>query len=709
MEKFYDLLFEISNDYRHEILLRLLDEPMRVTDISKELDLTSQEISRHVARLGEAGLTHKDVDGIHHVTQYGALVLNLLDELQFASLHNEYFIGHSLSGIPHEFVKRIGDLKESDPVDNVIYFLKGIEKLIQESKQHVFFIADQFPLSSIGFINEALDRGVRFKSIGKNDGPPGSLFNDKLENNVSRVSGTPLIEYKALESLDLLLFVSEGEAAIAFPTTDGGFDYRGFITKNRQATKWAEGLFEYFWERAEPRSKLLEAAPRVTPEDVTYATGREGVIIVEGRDDHRVDPFAVQDAVDNYDEVILRGVFNFEGSTVTVRKSVHIRGEGREDDIPSTVVCRRHWSFPSAVIDQLFLIEGENVEVTIENIHFTDFFAYCILGWKGRKVNIINNRITLESGFYRGITNIAFGDGLIGFLFIDDFPGGVNVEGNYIDFATEHLFGGYLLLESMKGPDGKPDCVNHKYFSSYCVYIRDVPGNIRVANNTFKNMTARAISVCGSTQSTKVTVSGNLIVSDVNGSYVVDNRWAGIGIAAHCSWHQPKPGFKLNIENNVIKYSKPGFCGIALLGPRLSPKGSGKLADGVVRGNQVELKDGSVGILVESCDGFDVNKNKIAGTMRYGIGLFPRTDPERPIMGAFENAIEDNDMNELEILPADGFNQGLFPGEGYLKTRANEETAHIWLNPNTGKNRVKAGSNVRVVDEGKENIIEVVD
>ena len=108
MEKFYDLLFEISNDYRHEILLILIDKPLRVTDISKKLDLTSQEISRHVARLGEAGLTIKDVDGYHHVSHYGMLVLSLLEELEFASLNREYFMEHTLSDIPQEYVKRIG-------------------------------------------------------------------------------------------------------------------------------------------------------------------------------------------------------------------------------------------------------------------------------------------------------------------------------------------------------------------------------------------------------------------------------------------------------------------------------------------------------------------------------------------------------------------------------------------------------------------------
>ena len=60
-EKFYDLLFEVSNEHRHNIMLLLQEEAMRVTAISKKLDLTTPEISRHVSRLSEIGLASKNV------------------------------------------------------------------------------------------------------------------------------------------------------------------------------------------------------------------------------------------------------------------------------------------------------------------------------------------------------------------------------------------------------------------------------------------------------------------------------------------------------------------------------------------------------------------------------------------------------------------------------------------------------------------------
>jgi predicted transcriptional regulator len=92
MERFYETLFEVSNDYRHGIILLLKESPMTVTEISKKLDLTTQEISRHISRLSESGLVVKDVDGLHHLTNYGELIHVLLEELEFVSKHRDYFI-----------------------------------------------------------------------------------------------------------------------------------------------------------------------------------------------------------------------------------------------------------------------------------------------------------------------------------------------------------------------------------------------------------------------------------------------------------------------------------------------------------------------------------------------------------------------------------------------------------------------------------------
>ena len=86
---FYDLLFETSNETRHNILLLLQMRAMRITDIAKEMKLNNPEARRHLFRLRDVGLIGRDNDGFYHLTPYGETVLLLLQEYNFLSANRE--------------------------------------------------------------------------------------------------------------------------------------------------------------------------------------------------------------------------------------------------------------------------------------------------------------------------------------------------------------------------------------------------------------------------------------------------------------------------------------------------------------------------------------------------------------------------------------------------------------------------------------------
>ena len=65
------------------------------------------------------------------------------------------------------------------------------------------------------------------------------------------------IEMKMLDRIDVFLWMSEKEVvALAFPTLEGGFDYLGFTSKDKRALEWCGELFQYYWDRAEPKNEL---------------------------------------------------------------------------------------------------------------------------------------------------------------------------------------------------------------------------------------------------------------------------------------------------------------------------------------------------------------------------------------------------------------------------------------------------------------------
>ena len=722
LERLCDLLFEVSNEDRLRILLQLEERAMRVTDISRELDLSIQESSRHVSRLGDVGLARKDVEGFYGLTNFGELMLRHLREIEFTSKHREYFTDHTLARLPPELVKRMGDLAGGTYVHNVMDFLHSIENMIEESEVRVWLLVDQYPMSALTLIGKALDRGVKFRCLEPYEvvsGPIFSFLKPEEVRSLRRARTTPLVVQKTLKSIDVFLFLSEKLCALAFPNSKGEFDYRGFIAKDERSLKWCVDLFRHYWETAEPRV-YISHTEYVQPRQIFKKKAEKSSrIIVEGRDDSNIDYQAIQDAVDNYDEVILRGTFNLGTSTVVINKSTVIRGEGRENDIPLTKVYKSGWTFTLRTKtfvqqDHVFLVDGEGADVTIENIHFTDFNYECLDGHQGNSMKIRNNRITLETGLGRGASILPYGDFIHGIAQHGGFPGGVVIDGNYLDFALSPIYARLVPSGLKEDPKYRPDLLNHEYYCSVGILVKHACGKSIITNNVIRNMNGVGIFAYENMASLDLIVRNNTIVSGMYGSFITslrtrngtpERRWAGFGIGAQTSMDYPQLGFYVEITDNTIMYDKLNYCGIMLQGPDDSPEGSGKLSKGIVKNNRVHLENGVISIYSRSCDGFEITSNTLTGKAYYGIGILPEAGLERTELGAHGNIIEDNDMSRLNIKNPDDYSKVLFDEKAYACSKVGSITAHVWLSTNTKGNVVKVSSGETVVDEGEDNKI----
>lgn len=89
MERLCDLYFELSNEDRVRILHVLRENPLNITNLAKELDVTTQEVSRHVSRLTEAGLTERNSEGMFDLTPYGGLTLRQIKGLELTSRYRD--------------------------------------------------------------------------------------------------------------------------------------------------------------------------------------------------------------------------------------------------------------------------------------------------------------------------------------------------------------------------------------------------------------------------------------------------------------------------------------------------------------------------------------------------------------------------------------------------------------------------------------------
>lgn len=716
-DRLYDTLFEISNDIRHKILLLLKEQPERVTQISNKLELISPEVSRHLTRLSDSELIQKDLDNYYHVTGYGLHILDLIGEMEFFTKNREYFVSHNALHIPVIFKQRLPELSKYQYVNNFMGFLNFIDEKIKEANEFVWLCIDQYPLIAIDSLLNAVERGVKVKIIEQNDlSGPTVAFEDK--HLIALGSDTPDVIIKNHDRKDVYLFVSDVSSAVSFPTKDG-FDYSGFIVSDLELDSWSEDIFNYYWENAQ------NTVPSLLKEYTSDVLEKGISIILDAHSDPAINSHAIQNAVDNFDEVILRGEFRLTDTgmrgismgmsttVIKIRKSVVVRGEGREDDIPSTKIIKDNWKFPFIEFACLFEIDNDNIDVTIENIHFQDFNGTCIGASKGNSVKICNNRITIHNGLGRGQTYPFVGDQIIGISVWNPnqeqggFPGGVLIEGNYLDFSTWQKVGGYIPQRKENDPEFRPNHDNHETYIGNGIMVMNNLGNVVIRDNIVHNMNARGILVQDNIESSNTQITGNTVFSEIDGCYPYSYHHAGVGIMAFGSWGFNNSGSNVYISDNDVRCTKLNYCGVAIYGQSTYVEGSGKLGECVVENNRVHLEDGFVGVFIRKNDETEVYGNKISGRAYYGFHLSGSIDRKGFDLGSNGNLIEDNDLSDLVIKRPDEYSDNHVDGRMFTGLQGKAKTAHFWLNTYTRNNVVKLQENESVIDEGDNNKIDI--
>jgi predicted transcriptional regulator len=722
---FHDLLFELSNENRYEILVFLRKKAMRISDITREVMLKTPEARRHISRLVEIGLIQRDIEGYYHLTHYGETVLISLNEFIFLSNHKDYLTSHNLNGIPTRFLKRISEIDVSKKVESVIDFLRFSESLFRESNEYVWLLVDQFPLNSLSTIVDAIERGVQFKIIEPKDrtySPDLDSMTTEEFKALRLTNIAPSVEQKILREVQVFLFLSELKCIIAFPNSDGRFDYTGFMSIDKSSLNWCNELFQYYWEKAE----LKKLTPQKIYKQPPPSEQETKTIIVEGRNDPNIDTISIQNALDNYDEVILRGRFNLgrgnisaalTGSTcIKIRKSVKIRGEGRENNIPLTKVVKSNWSFPFLEFEYLFEVDGEGIDVTIENIHFQDFNGDCITASRGNSVIIRENRITLNTGLGRGQTFGHMGDRVTGitvwgpdrFNRANKFPGGVVIEGNYLDFALAYSRGGYIDRKKLTNPNYRPEHEKHETYIGTGILLNNQTGKVVIRDNIIRNMNAKGIVIQDNYESSEIQIIGNTIVSEVYGSYAFSTHIAGYGIQCLSAWGNPRSGSKIEIYNNHIRCAKLNYYGIAIYGQSIYQNGAGKLGKCIVRDNHIHLGDGHVCVLIRKNDYTEIVNNKISGSAYYGIHLWGSKDRDNFDLSSSNNIVKDNDLTELVIKAQDEYSNNHVNGRMFTGSEGNSTTSHYWINKFSSKNKLYIRENEFYINEGKDNEIIIV-
>lgn len=238
--KVAELLFELSHPTRLRILQLVDDEGRRLTKIARAVEARNPETSRHLDRLGSAGLVERTSEGAYRSTPLGHLLLGSLGGLQFLTAHAAYFRTHDLSGLPETFVGRLGDLSGGETPEGTFSNFAQDEKIFGTATQRLSVLTTELPDDFIGPLEAKDSQGARIQVIVEK-GYRGPRPTESIRHL-----------FRVVSSLPMAAAISEGAACLSFPARGGRMDYSAFFaSEEARFVRWALDVADWLWEQGE--------------------------------------------------------------------------------------------------------------------------------------------------------------------------------------------------------------------------------------------------------------------------------------------------------------------------------------------------------------------------------------------------------------------------------------------------------------------------
>ena len=240
MKDLCDLLFEFSSTERMKIMNSLMVEGLKLSQLSKSIDMTVSEASRHLQRLSDLELIDKNADGAYIPTSFGRLAVNLLRGLDFASENRQYFLEHDILGLPEALVDRIGALSNTTINTDTVRVLAHVDKMFQEADEYIWVMsyAPSLP-STIPLVEARLENGVILRRIFPEEIIP-------TQGEAETISGP----CRTLPRVDVRIMMTEKEAMCSPRSIEGKTDYTSFIGKDSEFHAWCKDLYLHYWDQA---------------------------------------------------------------------------------------------------------------------------------------------------------------------------------------------------------------------------------------------------------------------------------------------------------------------------------------------------------------------------------------------------------------------------------------------------------------------------
>jgi predicted transcriptional regulator len=243
------IFVELAGELRRQMMIKLNQKGLRLSDLVKELDATMQEAHRNINRLIDIGLIEKDSDGLLSLTTYGKIILKQIPTFAFLTEHKEYFEEHTLGDLPMKFIQRMGALYKCEIVNGVVRVLEMWKSIYNDANEYIYEIMAQVPLDLIEPLVEKINNGVKFSYIFAQDVVVPKGRSELLHKLGWRdLMSKGLVERKMADKVQVMTVLNEKEASVLFPNLKGEADLNTmFYSDDPLFHEWCLDYFRYKW------------------------------------------------------------------------------------------------------------------------------------------------------------------------------------------------------------------------------------------------------------------------------------------------------------------------------------------------------------------------------------------------------------------------------------------------------------------------------
>jgi predicted transcriptional regulator len=237
-------MFELSHQERLNILGLLKEEPHRLSHMSKKLGITTAEVSRHLDRLGRAGLIERDGENNYYLTPFAIIVLLEVSKFDFLTQHMEYFLTHDITIIP-EHLLWLTSIAKGEFINGTLEISSMIKDTSLNARRYINVISTEIMRGIIELDCTKHDEGVVFRKIY----PAGEDLPPEYEK---RLGDT--FQVRTMEQIPMALKMNESIAGVALNDRRGKIDFSlGIVGEDESFRRWVKAVFEYYWNIAKVR------------------------------------------------------------------------------------------------------------------------------------------------------------------------------------------------------------------------------------------------------------------------------------------------------------------------------------------------------------------------------------------------------------------------------------------------------------------------